>query len=152
MTQNFKFGSLRKVEITSCESIKDGKMENRLGNHMVWIHIDPYGSITRSITKVELPGPVSALVRVNGQLSKQMTEASSCSCLLTPSFPLYRFVRSRIQEQLIFAPFFSNGPAQQSRAGPSCDDEDFGPCHCHGWPVAGLPLRFRTEKKILFEP
>ena len=41
--------------------------------------------------------------------------------LLERPVPLYRLVGSLIQEQLIFAPFFSNGPANQSRAGPSCD-------------------------------
>ena len=54
-----------------------------------------------------------------------------CTRLLTSSFSLHRFVVSRIQGWLIFAPSStvssqSNGPAHQSRAGPSCDGYSLG--------------------------
>ena len=66
---------------------------------------------------------------------KQMTipNASSCTRLLTPSFSLYRFVVSR---RNIFTPFFSNGPTNQSQAGPTCDvDNQFSV------PVLAFPAR-----------
>ena len=59
--------------------------------------------------------------------------ASSCTRLrLTPSFSLYRFVVqvSRNSGALIFAPFYSNSPAHQSQAGPSCDGPVDKSCQC----------------------
>ena len=58
-------------------------------------------------------------------LPKQMTipSAFSCTRLLTPSFSLYLFVISCSlgPQQVVSAPFFSNGQAHQRKACPSCD-------------------------------